>query len=172
MRVRKSIALWGMLLLAAVGTSAPKPEPAPPGASNDQAVAIVVNQSNSVDNFSFEELRRIFLGEKSHWPNGRRITIVMMDPSQPERKAILRDVYAMSEKDLNSHFIQGVFTGSVLVSPKTLSTSAEVKKFVFNVPGAIAYVRASEVDASVKVIRIDGRMPEDKDYKLRVSAKR
>ncbi len=32
------------------------------------------------------------LGERSHRPNGRRITLVMMDPAQPERKVILREV--------------------------------------------------------------------------------
>jgi len=169
MRLNRLIVLCGVLLLGAgVSTSVPTPPPA--GA--DQSVAIVVNLSNSVDNFSFDELRKILLGEKSHWPNGRRITIVMMDPAQPERKAILRDVYAMSEKDLNSHFIQGVFTGSVLVSPKTLSTATDVKKFVFNVPGAIGYVRANDVDSSVKVIRIDGRLPDDKDYRLKLAGRR
>src|SRR6201984_1235195 len=139
-----------------------------PAGGGDEALAIIVNQSNPVDNCSFEELRKIFLGEKSHWPNGRRITIVMLDPQQPERKLVLREIYGMTEKDLNNHFIQGVFTGSVLASPKTLSSAAEVRKFVFNVPGAIGYVRGTDVDASVKTLRVDGRLPEDKDYRLRV----
>jgi ABC-type phosphate transport system substrate-binding protein len=144
---------------------------AAPAAGTEQALAIIVNQSNSVENFSFEELRKIFLGERSHWPNGRRITLVMLDPSQPERKVVLRDIYGMSEKDFNNHFIQGVFTGAVFVSPKTLANAADVRNFVFNVPGAIGYVRASDVDSSVKVLRIDGRLPEDKDYRLRLAAR-
>ena len=134
----------------------------------DQALAIIVNQSNPVDNCSFEELRKIFLGEKSHWPNGRRITVVMLDPQQPERKLVLREIYGMTEKDLNNHFIQGVFTGSVLASPKTLASTAEVRKFVFNVPGAIGYVRNTELDSSVKALRIDGRLPDDKEYPLKL----
>jgi ABC-type phosphate transport system substrate-binding protein len=134
----------------------------------DQALAIIVNQSNPVENFSYEDLRAIFLGERSHWPNGRRITLVMLDTSQPERKIVLRDVYGMSEKDFNNHFIQGVFSGAVFVSPKTMANPADVLKFVFNVPGAIGYVRASEVDPSVKVLRVDGRLPEDKDYRFRL----
>jgi ABC-type phosphate transport system substrate-binding protein len=134
----------------------------------EQALAIIVNQSNPVENCSFEELRKIFLGERSHWPNGRRITLVMLDPAQPERKVVLREIYAMTEKDLNNHFIQGVFTGNVLASPKTLASAAEVRKFVFNVPGAIGYVRGAEADASVKTLRIDGRLPDDKDYRLRL----
>jgi ABC-type phosphate transport system substrate-binding protein len=135
---------------------------------SEQSLAIIVNQSNPVENFSLPELRKIFLGQRSHWPNGRRITLVMMDPAQPERKVILREIYGMNEKDLSNHFIQGVFTGTVLASPKTLATPAEVLKFVFNVPGAIGYLRASEVDGSVKVLRVDGHLPEDKDYKFRM----
>jgi ABC-type phosphate transport system substrate-binding protein len=146
--------------------------PPPPGGAAEQALAIIVNQSNPVENFSLDELRKIFLGERSHWPNGRRITLVMLDTTQPERKVVLRDIYGMSEKDFNSHFIQGVFTGAVFVSPKTLATAADVRKFVFNVPGAIGYVRASEVDSSVKVLRVDGHLPEDKDYRFRLSSRK
>ena len=140
-------------------------------AGGDDALAIIVNQSNPVENCSFDELRKIFLGERSHWPNGRRITIVMLDPAQPERKVVLREIYGMTEKDLNNHFIQGVFTGTVLAAPITLASAAEVRKFVFNVPGAIGYVRGTEADASVKTLRIDGRLPEDKDYKLRLQSR-
>src|SRR6267142_482272 len=142
---------------------------AAPGA--EQSLAIIVNQSNSVENFSMAELRKIFLGERSHWPNGRRITLVMLDPAQPERKVILREVYGMNEKDLNQHFIQGVFTGAVFVSPKTLGTPSDVLKFVFNVPGAIGYLRVAEIDGSVKILRVDGHLPDDKDYRLRMQAR-
>ena len=137
-------------------------------AGPEEALAIIVNQSNPVENCSFDELRKIFLGERSHWPNGRRITVVMLDPIQPERKIVLREIYGMSEKDLNNHFIQGVFTGAVLAAPKTLASAADVRKFVFNVPGAIGYVRGADVDTTVKALRIDGRLPDDKDYRLRL----
>jgi ABC-type phosphate transport system substrate-binding protein len=146
----------------------PLPPATAAAAGSDQSLAIIVNQSNPVENFSLPELRKIFLGERSHWPNGRRITLVMMDPAQPERRVILREIYGMNEKDLNSHFIQGVFTGVVFVSPKTLAGPSDVLKFVFNVPGAIGYVRAADADSSVKILRVDGRLPDDKDYKLRM----
>ena len=146
----------------AVRTSADAQAPA------DESIAIVVNQENTVDDLTVKDLRTVFLGERSHWANGRRITLVMMEPGQPERKAMLREIYHMSETDFNRHFLQGLFTGEVFVSPKTLATPVGVKKFIFNVPGAIGYVRFSDVDATVKVIRIDGRLPDDKDYELRL----
>jgi ABC-type phosphate transport system substrate-binding protein len=165
-----SICMTAVMLLLGSGAGG-RPTPVPAASGAEQSIAIIVNQSNPVENFSLPELRKIFLGQRSHWPNGRRITLVMMDPAQSERKVILREIYNMNEKDLSSYFIQGVFTGAVLVSPKTLASSPEVLKFVFNVPGAIGYVRASDVDSSVKVLRIDGHLPDDKDYRLRMAAR-
>src|ERR1700739_424719 len=144
--------------------------PGPVSASGaEQSLAIIVNQSNSVENVSTEELRKIFLGERSHWPNGRRITLVMMEPGQPERETLLRDVCRMSEADLRRRFLQGLLTGEVRVSPKTLSSPAGVRKFVFNVPGAIGYLRPEDVDDAVKVIRIDGHLPGDAEYPLKIA---
>lgn len=137
----------------------------------EQTLAVIVNRSNPVDNLTMQELRTVFLGERSHWPNGRRITLVMMEPGQPERSAVLREVYRMNESDFSRHFLQGLFTGEVFVSPKTLATPVGVRKFVFNVPGAIGYVRAGDVDPTVKVIRVDGHLPEDKDYGLRLQVR-
>ena len=76
----------------------------------------------------------------------------------------------MSESDFSRHFLQGLFTGELFVSPKTLANPVGVRKFVFNVPGAIGYVRASDVDATVKKRSVDGHLPEDKDYALRITA--
>ena len=134
----------------------------------EQNLAIIVNTSNPVDNLSMSELRHVFLGERRHWPNGRRITLVMMEPGEPERKALIREVCQMTETDFSQHFLHSLFTGEVFVSPKTLASPVGVRKFIFNVPGAIGYVRATDVDSSVKVIRVDGRLPDDKEYSLRI----
>jgi ABC-type phosphate transport system substrate-binding protein len=150
---------------ARAGTPA-RNEPKP----SELNLAIVVNTSNPVENLSMKELRKIFLGERSHWPNGRRITLVMMEPGQPERKALIREVCQMNESDFSRHFLHGLFTGEVFVSPKTLASPVGVREFIFNVPGAIGYVRATDVDASVKVVRVDGRLPDDKEYSLRIPA--
>jgi ABC-type phosphate transport system substrate-binding protein len=137
-------------------------------APKQESLAIIVNQSNPVDDLSLAELRAVFLGERSHWPNGRRITLVMMEQGQPEREAILREICRLSEADFRRRVLQGLFTGEVLVSPKTLATPVGVRKFVFNVPGAIGYLRPEDVDASIKVIRVDGHTPSDAEYALRI----
>ncbi len=76
----------------------------------------------------------------------------------------------MNEDQFETHILRGLFTGDILVSPKILATPTGVRKFLFNVPGAIGYLRLSDVDSTVKVVRIDKLMPEDKGYKLRIRA--
>lgn len=161
------------MLLAAVPWAAVRSSGLPPPDQNTstEPLAIIVNRSNPVDGLSMAELRRVFLGERRHWANDRRITLVMREPGEPERKIMLRDVYQMNEDQLKNHFIHGLFTGDILVSPKILASPTGVRKFVFNVPGAIGYVRASELDDTVKVLRIDELLPEDKGYRLRVEVR-
>ena len=135
------------------------------------SLGIVVNRSNPVENLSFPELRKIFLGEQSHWSNGRRISVVMLEPGKQERQAVLAQIYRMDDKDFDKHFSQGLSSGEIHAAPKTLATSAEVLKYVYNVPGAIGYVRVTEADDSVKILHIDSRLPGDKDYSIRLHPK-
>jgi phosphate transport system substrate-binding protein len=135
-----------------------------------QSLAIVVNRSNPVDNLSFNELRKIFLGERGHWQNGRRIAVIMMEHGSPERETVLREIYRMTEAGYDDHFLRGLFAEDVTFMPKTLDSPARVRKFIVQAPGAIGYVRASETDESIKVLRIDGHLPSDKDYRLQIDA--
>jgi hypothetical protein len=166
------LGLGGGLLLAPPLHLAAAPSASLPGLQSPprENLAIVVNRQNPMDGLSLSALRKIFLGERSHWPDGRRITLVLMDPGTPERAAVLRELCQMNESDYSRHILQDLFRGELQVSPKTLAAPAGVRKFVFNVPGAIGYVRAIDADDSVKVLRVDGLLPDDRDYPLRIEA--
>jgi hypothetical protein len=133
-----------------------------------ETLAIVVNRSNPVENLSFKELRKIFLGERNHWPNGHRIAVAMLYYGQPERQTILRFVYRMQEDQYQDYLLKGMFRGEVFAAPKTLDSPLILRKFIFNAPGGIGYLRATDLDDSVKVVRIDGLLPQDKSYALQI----
>jgi phosphate transport system substrate-binding protein len=136
--------------------------------SMQEDLAIIVNKSNPVDELSLADLRKIFLAERSRWPNGRKVTVVMREQGRQERAAVLKLIYRMREQDFNRHFLNIRFTGENLEEPKLLASADGMIKFVFNVPGAIGYARASEVDSTVKVLRIDGLAPGQPGYKLKL----
>jgi ABC-type phosphate transport system substrate-binding protein len=170
-RIASALLVLGLSGLVSVGVLPQGPSPTGSlgqRAPSQEPLAIVINQANPVNGLSMADLRRVFLGERGHWPDGRRITLVMLEPGWSERDEVLSNIYHMDETEFKNHFLRGLFTGEVSVSPKTLSTPEGVRKFIFNVPGAIGYLRASDVDKTVKVIRIDERFPGDKGYKLHI----
>jgi ABC-type phosphate transport system substrate-binding protein len=140
----------------------------PTTAVKGEALAIIVNKSNPIYNVSLAELRKIVLVEQTHWSNGRKITIVMREPGQVERSTVLHVIYRMSEREFTRYFLRASYTGENQTIPKTLATAAGVRKFILNVPGGIGFVRASEVDDSVKVLTVDGRAPGEGGYPLTV----
>jgi ABC-type phosphate transport system substrate-binding protein len=156
------------LLAALAAVCLPPRGSAKAGAQGSNEIAVIVNKSNPVEDLPLAELREYFLAERGHWPNGGgKVRVVMLDPGLPARDVALRLIYNMNEKAYVSYFLGKKFRGELLEEPRQQSTAADVIKFVSFVPGAIGYVRPEEVDASVKVIRVDGLAPGDPGYKLK-----
>ena len=159
-------------LLAAVGAACLAPRGAvsagAPRVQAPQEIAVIVNKSNPVDDLPLAELREYFLAERGRWPNGGgKVRVVMLEQGLPTRDAALRLIYNMNEKTYVSYFLGKKFRGETLEEPRQQNSAADVIKFVSFVSGAIGYVRPEEVDASVKVLRVDGLAPGDPGYKLK-----
>jgi phosphate transport system substrate-binding protein len=165
-------ALFGAALPLAPHTRSAKRRP-PASAPVTQTrspveLAIIVNKSNPNDSLSFSELREYFMVERSNWSGGAgKVRVVMREPGEPEREAVLRLIYDMNEKDFNSYFLGKKFRGEILEEPRQRSSTPDMIKTISNLPGAIGYVRSDEVDASVKVIRVDGLAPGDAGYRIK-----
>jgi hypothetical protein len=164
---------WIAFVMLAVGfCSSRAVRAAEPSSQNrnkpGQSLAIVVNHANPTDNLSIAELRKIFLGRKTRWPSGRRVAVAMLESQYPERRSALRQIYHMDENAYEEYFMKATFRGEVFVAPKTLASPDLMRKFVFNAPGAIGYLRTSDLDDTVKVVKIDGLLPNQKDYSLQI----
>ena len=158
---------WAIAALLVALLAAP---PRPARAQDAEPMAIVVNRNNPLSEISTADLRRLFRGQRTRWSNGRRVTLVMRDPGAPEREAILRSLYGLEEEEYRRSYLQAVFSGEASDAPKTLASTNGVLRFVYNVPGAIGYVRARDADRSVKMLRVDGRLPGEPGYRLAVIA--
>ena len=131
-------------------------------------MAIIVNHKNPVGNLTLWQLREIFLGERQWWPSRRRVVLGALPAGTAERQTVLRVVYAMNDKDFDKYFLWGMFRGEFVTSPTILRTPKDVRRFVASTPGAVAYLRVSDLDNSVKVLRINNLRPEDDGYPLRL----
>ena len=132
-----------------------------------EALTIIVHRANPISALTMKELRRIFMLETQTWPHGRKITVVLREKGQPERAEAIRLICGMSEPEFEHHVLYQTFRGSVDRGPRSIQSASAMLRFIFNTPGAIGYVRADEVDDTVKVIPIDGRLPGEPGYPLR-----
>jgi hypothetical protein len=148
-----------------------QPFAASPRSASWEGLAIVVNRRNPIANVSLPQLRQMLFGERRWWPSGRHVTLVAMRRGSAERQTVLRVIYKMDDKDLDKYFLLEEFRGEVSSSPTTVQSPKDVRKFVSTTAGAVGYLRASDIDSSVKVLRINGLLPEDDGYPLRLRAR-
>ena len=139
----------------------------PATVSAQEAVAIVAHPGVAVDDLSFAELRSIFLAEQQFWPDRSRITLLVRAPQARERDVVLNEIYQMDEDRYRRYWIAKMFRAEVPSGPKIVFSSEMTRDLVTVIPGSIAFMPASEVGPSLKVIRIDGRLPSDDGYRLR-----
>jgi ABC-type phosphate transport system substrate-binding protein len=136
-----------------------------------EGLAIVVNRNNPINDISLPELRAMFFGERKWWSHKHRITLAAMRRNTQEYKTVQRVIYKIDRHELERYYLYQSFKGEGVNLPSTLKAPAEVKKFVQSTPGALGYLRASDVDDSIKIVRINGLLPGDDGYPLRLRAR-
>ena len=130
-------------------------------------LAVVVHKSTTVDAVSSGDLRLMILGEKSKWPDGKKVTAIETPLDSPERALLLKTVCKMTDAVLKRYYMHAAFTGTEISAPKEVASSEALKQFVARTPGAIGCILASDVDDTVKVLKVDGAAPGEAAYKLR-----
>jgi len=128
------------------------------GAASHETVAFIVNAANPNNELAISDLRGMLLGEITRWPDGRKVTVAMREPGASERSLVLGVICRMEEADFSRHVLHAAYRGESQPGLKQLDTSTGVRRFVFNVPGAIGYIRADEIDPSVKALRVVGTL--------------
>ena len=155
---RRTFFLMALLTVASIGElQAQKPE----------VVAIVVHQGTKIDNLTFDELRRIFRGERQFWPDGSRVTLLVRAPVAQERDIVLTRIYRMSEDQYRQFWIAKMFRAEVASGPKIVYSTDMTRDLVSAIPGAIGFMPASSLASGVKIVRINGLLPSDPNYPLR-----
>ena len=152
--------------LLAMGAAAPS-LPAFSEEATDAPIAIVVHPDTDIANLTLAQLRKIFLADELYWPDRSRIVLLVRAPTAYERTFVLDRIYEMSEADFRSYWIKKMFRAEVPSGPRVVFSNNMAIGLVTAIPGSIAFMRASDVTPDVKVVRIDGKLPEEDGYPLR-----
>ena len=158
LRASSLLALFGILPVAAVAAEIP-------------GFQVIVHPSNPITGLTSGEVRSIFAGSTTHWPDHARIVLVHRASGSPPNTFLMDHLLKTSWQDYKRSLEGLEFMGQEPVVVRVLNSDAAACKFVFNVPSAIAVIQASaqgmEECRDVKVLRIDGLLPAQQGYRLR-----
>lgn len=158
---RKYLTIFSAIVLLSVSLDSP------PAIANGTQLAIVVGTHSSVSGLSFHELKRLFMGTRIKSPAGRWMLPLNRRKKTAERIGFDDSVLGMSPHMMGSYWVDRKIRGQS-GAPKSMKNSRLILQLVGKVPGAIGYVKASEVNARVKVIKIDGKLPGEPGYAIKL----
>lgn len=129
-------------------------------------VAIVVNPATPEDDLSLEDVRKIFLGDRQFWTSKSRIVLLVRAPVASERDVVLRSIYQMSEGQFRQYWIAKIFRAEITTGPKIVYSTEMTNELIPAIPGSIGFIDAAKVRPGVKVLRVNGKLPEENGYPL------
>lgn len=147
------------LLMAALSARAPEPLHA-------VRFAVIVSKQNATTNITKADLRRIYVGAITRWPDGTRIAPVVFHPDTAEGHVFLEHVVEMTDIDYAQLWIGEVFRGESSSPPRVVRSDAEARQYVAAHAAAIALIAPAAIDATVKVLTVDGKSVGEDDYAL------
>jgi len=130
-------------------------------------VALVVNPGVNVTDLSLADVRKIFRGERQYWKADLPVVLLVRAPGARERDVALRVVYQMTEAQYKQFWVAKVFRAEAVAVPKPVYSSDMTVQLVSSLPGAISFMEARQAGDSVKVVRVDGKLPSDASYPLK-----
>ena len=158
-RLRGSAVLLGAaLLLGAL---------AGPSRAAAETMAVIVHPDTPVQNLTFAEMRRVFLGERQYWNAETPVVLIVRAPVAPERQVVLDRIYRMSESQFKQYWIARIFRAEATSTPKVVYSNQTINELVSAIPGAISLVRVDDIRPGVRTITIDGLLPGEANYPLR-----
>ena len=135
-------------------------------AGTPDQVAIVVRPDVPVDNLSFNDIKKLLLGDRQFWNPSLRVTLLISAPGSRERDVVLKTIYQMSEAQFRQYWIAKVFRAESASGPRVVYSNDMAEELAMQIPGAVALVAAGPVTPGLKVLKINGMLPRDPGYPL------
>lgn len=114
-------------------------------------IAVVVSPSTNVSSITREQVTSIFLGRTQNLPGGAGRALPVDQTNEALREQFSNKVVGKTSAQMKAVWSRLIFSGAA-APPKEVSDSAAVKAYLASHPGAIGYIEAAAVDASVKVV--------------------
>ena len=148
----RASAMLGALLLTA-GTFA--------GIKN---MAVVVSAGSKLNDVSLADLTKLSKGVQKTWPDGKNFTLVMKDPESPDMRVAAQKLFGAAPGEVKALIAK---LNEARLAVKIVENDEDLLRTVEATPGAVGIIDVYSINSSVKVLRVDGKLPFDLGYALK-----
>jgi ABC-type phosphate transport system substrate-binding protein len=110
---------------------------------------VLVNGASAVAGISDDDLKDYYLGKKASWPDGSKVTVVVLKDGASHENLMKK--LGKSTSQFSTGWKKLVFTGKGSM-PEQVGSEDELVAFVAKTPGSIGYADAGKVKDGVKAV--------------------
>ena len=114
-------------------------------------VVVIVHRSNPVGTMTADQVAQIYMGASTTFPGGGAAVPIDQPEGSAVRDEFLAKVLEKTGAQFKAVWSRLIFSGKG-TRPKTLGSSADVKKAVGSDPTAIGFIERSALDDSVRPV--------------------
>jgi len=131
-----------------------------PAAKN---MAVVASAGSKLADVPLTELVKLCKGTLKTWADGKSFILILKSPDLPEMHGVLEKLFGAG---MDAKVAIAKLNES-RQAVKIVDSDDELIRAVESTPGAIGIVDVYAINSSVKVLRIDGKLPFDVGYALK-----
>lgn len=131
-----------------------------PAAPSIKNWALVVSAGSNVQEVRLADLVKLCQGTQKTWPDGTSFTLIISNPASPEMKVPIQKLLGIAGDDSAGALAK-------LKAVKIVDSEADLLRAVEATPGAVGIADVYSINSSVKVLRVDGKLPFDMGYVLK-----
>jgi ABC-type phosphate transport system substrate-binding protein len=127
-------------------------------------MAVVVSAASKLNDVSLADLTKLSKGVQKTWPDGKNFTLVLRDPESPDMRVATQKLFGVAPGDVKALITK---LNEARPTVKIVENDEDLLRTVEATPGAVGIVDVYSINSSVKVLRVDGKLPFDLGYALK-----
>ena len=137
------------------------------GALSSAAVknmAVVIAAGSKIVDLPLADLIKMCKGTQKSWPDGKTFVLVMKNPDAPEMHVAMQKLFGDAGGDVKAAIAK---VNEARLTIKIVASDEDLLRTVEATPGAVGILDVYAINSSVKVLRVDGKLPFDMGYALK-----
>jgi len=127
-------------------------------------MAVVIAAGSKLSDVPLAELVKFCKGTQKTWPDGKTFTLVIKNPESAEMRVAIQKLFGDAGGDIKAAIAKA---NESHLTVRIVGSDEDLLRAVETIPGAVGILDVYSINSSVKVLRVDGKLPFDVGYALK-----